>query len=448
MQKSKRKIALILIWVIVVPVFVVSQISFYWDVQKVYAEEPTTLTQQELAAQEKKEKEIEDAKEEAEDLQKKIDKENKAKALLEKNLGQIQSAVFSTQKAINTTKSVITETDNTISRKEKEIQNLSDQIILQQQLLKDLIQQAYYIQNQPILNMVFMDGSFSDLLSGSQHLSSLDEKILGIVEDIGEKKVQIDGDKIELAKKKEAHLEVLATKTEQKQELVADQIEVQEDIESKEAIIAKLQKQLTELQGDLNILTGKSYNAKNIRDAVEDASSETGVPEGVLYGFLKMETNLGANTGQCTYKEVEKVSIARYKKYGSKYKASIALLYKRQDLFYDLVSELGYSKDKKVSCSPSAYVGQGGAMGVPQFMSDVWNGYASQIATKTGHSIPDPWSLTDGVMAMALKLKKAGATSSSASVIKKASISYLGTYNANYYNGIVYWSKNYKLLFD
>jgi hypothetical protein len=25
-----------------------------------------------------------------------------------------------------------------------------------------------------------------------------------------------------------------------------------------------------------------------------------------LYGFLKMETNLGANTGQCTYDEVEK----------------------------------------------------------------------------------------------------------------------------------------------
>ena len=86
-------------------------------------------------------------------------------------------------------------------------------------------------------------------------------------------------------------------------------------------------------------------------------------------------------------------------------------------------------------------------MGIPQFMSDVWIGYSSQIAAKTGHKTPDPWNLTDGVMAMALKLKKAGATSSSPSVIKSASISYLGGFSSGYYNGIVYWSKNYKLLF-
>ncbi|QQS21310.1 MAG: hypothetical protein IPL87_02205 [Candidatus Moraniibacteriota bacterium] len=50
-------------------------------------------------------------------------------------------------------------------------------------------------------------------------------------------------------------------------------------------------------------------------------------------------------------------------------------------------------------------------------------------------------------MAMALKLKRAGATSSKESVIKKASVNYLGTFYANYYNGIVYWSKNYEKLF-
>jgi hypothetical protein len=50
-------------------------------------------------------------------------------------------------------------------------------------------------------------------------------------------------------------------------------------------------------------------------------------------------------------------------------------------------------------------------------------------------------------MAMAIKLRGAGATSSSESAIKKASINYLGTLHAPYYNGIVYWSKNYKLLF-
>jgi hypothetical protein len=163
-----------------------------------------------------------------------------------------------------------------------------------------------------------------------------------------------------------------------------------------------------------------------------------------------METNLGANTGQCTYKQVVDVALARYKKLlktNKKWQASIDLLYKRQGIFYDIVESLGYDKNKKVSRSPSSYIGQGGAMGVSQFMSDVWRGYESAITANAGHKNPDPWNLTDGVMAMALKLKKAGAISSKESVIKAASINYLGTFNNNYYSGIVYWSKNYKLLF-
>ncbi len=199
----------------------------------------------------------------------------------------------------------------------------------------------------------------------------------------------------------------------------------------------------------MSVLTGKSYNAKDIREAVEIASKETGVPKGVLYGFLKMETNLGANTGQCTYDQVKKDALSRYyNKNKKKYKNSIALLERRHDIFLDIVDELGYSKSKKVSCTPGSYVGQGGAMGVAQFMSDTWRGYESQIASKTGHKDPDPWDLTDGVMALALKVSRAGATSDSASAIRKASINYLGAFNANYYNGIVYWSKNYKKLFE
>ncbi|HCJ45295.1 MAG TPA: hypothetical protein DHV33_00015, partial [Candidatus Moranbacteria bacterium] len=152
---------------------------------------------------------------------------------------------------------------------------------------------------------------------------------------------------------------LLTLKSKQKQSLVAEQRDTAGDIEDQQTIISRLKKELGQLQNDLNFLTGKSYDAKDIREAVEFASKRTGVPEGVLYGFLKKETNLGANTGQCTYAEVEKVSIARYKKYGSKYKNSIALLYTRRDFFYDIVSSLGYNKNKKVSCSPN-YIGQGG----------------------------------------------------------------------------------------
>lgn len=425
---KRKKIVGFVVWALVVPVFVWSQLNFY---KSAYAAENIS--------------EIEDEVEETKDELKKAEK-GYVKSVQE--LTQINSAVYSTQSEINKTQSTLNEVKQTITRKELEIVNLEDQIRLKEEMLKNFLREIYYIKSQSTVSVVLSESNFTDMFSSVDHLLTLEEKMMNILKELARTKTQIEQDKAELADIKEQHEDVLEKKIDEKQDLLVDKAEAASVVAEKEATIEELRDKLAELESDLNVLTGKSFNAKDIKEAVEYASDKTGVPKGVLYGFLKMETNLGANTGQCTYKEVEKVAVARYKKYGSKYKASIALLYKRQELFYDLVDDLGYSKNKKVSCSPSGYVGQGGAMGVPQFMSDTWQGYKSSIAANTGHKTPDPWDLTDGVMAMALKLKKAGATSDSASAIKKASINYLGTFYANYYNGIVYWSKNYKRLFD
>ncbi|HPN54592.1 MAG TPA: lytic murein transglycosylase [Candidatus Moranbacteria bacterium] len=443
MDAKKKKFVWFVVWALVVPVFAWSQLSFYKSAMA--ADEETGEVKESISEIEDKKDEIEDEKDEVED---KLKKEQKALEKKQQELSQVQGSLYYTQSLISKTQSALEDVKQTITRKELELVNLDNQIKLKEELLKSFLQEIYYIKSKPILDVVLEEKNFSDIFSNVNHLMTLEEKIAAISADLAKTKTQIEQDKVKLADMKEEHEDVLEQKIDEKQGLLADKAEAASAVAEKEATVEELQAKLAELESDLNVLTGKSFNAKDIREAVEYASEKTGVPKGVLYGFLKMETNLGANTGQCTYKEVEKVAVARYKKYGSKYKASIALLYKRQDLFYDLVDDLGYSKNKKVSCSPSGYVGQGGAMGVPQFMSDVWNGYESSISANTGHKTPDPWDLTDGVMAMALKLKKAGATSDSASAIKKASINYLGTFYANYYNGIVYWAKNYKKLFD
>jgi membrane-bound lytic murein transglycosylase B len=382
------------------------------------------------------------------DTQKKLKKEMAELAALQANLSQVNASLTSTQQLIQRTQALLDQTTQTIGQKEQEISNLEQQLALEKQVLSGLLQEMYYTGDVPLAEVILTKEDVAQLFQGNDSLLSTQEKMQQVIQDINDMHDKVAEEKSSLEETKADHETLLTMKNQQKQALVAQKNDVQADVTDQEATVSELQQKLAEMQSDLNVLTGNSYDASDIKDAVEYASDKTGVPKGVLYGFLKVETNLGANTGQCTYKEVEKVSIARYKKYGSKYKASIALLYSRQELFYSLVDDLGYGKSKKVSCSPSGYIGQGGAMGIPQFMSDVWNAYASQIAAKTGHKTPDPWNLTDGVMAMALKLKKAGATSDSAAVIRKASINYLGSYYANYYNGIVYWAKNYKKLFD
>jgi len=118
----------------------------------------------------------------------------------------------------------------------------------------------------------------------------------------------------------------------------------------------------------------------------------------------------------------------------------------RKDLFKKIAKELGYNYKKlKVSCPPKNYKGTGGAMGVAQFMSDTWMGYKSKIASKTGNNPPDPWSLTDGVMAMALKLKNDGGASKSGEW--NAAARYLGSCSGStrfYCENVLYWADNYK----
>jgi len=379
-------------------------------------------------------------------LEKKLKSASKKKEVLEQNPHQINSSLTSTQIIIQKTQVLLNEAKQTIDQKEQEITNLEKQLQLEKEVLKKLIRELAVSDETPLPEIILSSEDILGMFRQSDSLFSTQEKMQGVIEEIRDMQVKVTDEKGVLEDVKQDQEKLLTLKSKQKQSLVAEQRDTAGDIEDQQTIISRLKKELGQLQNDLNFLTGKSYDAKDIREAVEFASKRTGVPEGVLYGFLKKETNLGANTGQCTYAEVEKVSIARYKKYGSKYKNSIALLYTRRDFFYDIVSSLGYNKNKKVSCSPN-YIGQGGAMGVSQFMSDVWKGYASQISSQTGHGKPDPWNLTDGVMAMGLKLKRAGATSDKESVIRSASIAYLGAFNRNYYEGIVYWSKNYKSLF-
>lgn len=393
---------------------------------------------------------IGDIQDDIKKTEKQLEAAQKKETALKRDLNQITGSLVVTKEIIAKTSNLLSDTESTITRKEAEIDAIESEIVLQKHFLRELMRSLYENGNTPLAEiMLDHEDARLSLMEGEQ-LLSVQDKIRMISEDLQNSRGTVLEEKDVLEDAREEHARLLRLKSEQEKSLVAAKVETQSDLQDQQKIISRLTKELSELQGDLSKLTGKSYDAKDIRDAVEFASDKTGVPEGVLYGFLKMETNLGANTGQCTYDEVEKGAVAQYRsllKKNKKWQASIDLLHKRRGIFDDLVKDLGYNKNKKVSCNPRSYIGQGGAMGIPQFMSDVWRGYEGQIAARTGHKTPDPWNLTDGVMAMAIKLNRAGATSDKESVIRKASVNYLGTFSPGYYNGIVYWSKNYKLLF-
>lgn len=379
--------------------------------------------------------------------EKKLKKAEDKKQALESALANINASLSATQRAILTAQLKIQNAELSIERKEGEIELLQEQTEQEKFILSGLMQELYEEKTIALPHILFTSNKFSDYLNQPENLLTVQEKIATLLDTLENTKSQTEDERANLEDLKSDHQKLLQGKLVQKQVLAADQQDTVSDIEDQQTIIKRLNKELDELQGDLSKLTGQSYNAKDIKDAVSFASKETDVPKGFLMGVLKMETNLGANVGGCTYAQVESGAQANYKK-GKLSKTSWNTFQYRRTLFKKITDALNLDyKKQKVSCNPSGYRGTGGAMGVAQFMPDTWTGYQSGVIARTGHNPPSPWNLTDGVMAMALKLDKTpGVDSGSRSAWKRAAAAYLGTSYAPYINGILYWADHYKEL--
>ena len=393
------------------------------------------------------EEEKNDINDSIDEIEAKLAKEEKKKNLLQTDLNQISGSLSATQASIARVGRLLQETESTIQSKEQAVENLEKQIILDRHLLRSLLQEMYYSANTPLLEVMLSEDDVKQVLATSDGLFSTQEKVQSLIGEMNDAQEKVTNEKATLEDTKEDHKTLLSVQNKQKQGLVLERNEVAEDLEDQATVVVKLEKELSELQGDLNKILGKSYNAGDIEEAVNFASKRTGVPKGFLFGVLKMETNLGANVGGCTYGQVESGAEANYKK-GKLSKRAYQTFIARRKTFKTITDELDIDyKKQKVSCNPSGYAGTGGAMGVAQFMPDTWIGYKSEVASITGHRPPSPWNLTDGVMAMALKLGRVpGVKDGKESAYRRAAAAYLGTSYAPYINGIIYWSKNYKKL--
>lgn len=209
-------------------------------------------------------------------------------------------------------------------------------------------------------------------------------------------------------------------------------------------------------EGETNKKKNKKFpkkinNPREIEEAAEFASEKTGVRKDFLMGMLTVESDLGRKTGECTYKEVREGAEEAHKN-GELSQRAWNTFEERKRVINDIAEDLGYDVDQlKVSCNPTNYAGTGGALGVPQFMPDIWMIYKDEIASITGKKNPDPWDARDGVVAMALLLgDTAGVTEHNYYAERNAAKMYLSGTTSEIYGWYAdqafYWSRNYKRL--
>lgn len=330
-------------------------------------------------------------------LQKKLDQATQKKQSLEKNLNQIKSSLGATVAAIGKTKALLRETTDTIRRKELEVQLLEENIQFKKEMLTALMQEIYFNADKPLAEVVLGESNFSGALDEASNVSHLSEKVKAILDDVQDLKGQTEDERTHLEAMKKENERVLAEKAKQQQLLAGSQAATQSDIADQAETIAELQKKMNKLKSELSGLLGANISTNDVMEAAAIASKATGVRKAFILGELTQESGLGRFTGGCYYKST-RVKPAD------------------KTAFESIMKELGYDVNKKkISCSPG--YGYGGAMGIAQFMPTTWMGYKAKITSMTGHSPADPWSVTDGVVGMAIKLAAGGASSQSGEVI-------------------------------
>lgn len=387
----KNKIKFIFIAIFFLGALSLAKVDF--NVAKVLAVDCDTLSGEEkTACEEERDKAEDEIEDDIEELEKKVDKKAAEKALLEKNLGKVKGAVYSTEKAIDNTQTEIEKTEKNIKNKEAYLADLEKSLDKRREALKSMLQESYVNSEQPFLFTFFDKDNFLESVTNVDNFLKVKESVLVLVEDIKKDRENIKNETAQLDSAIKEKEELLDIKESQKKALEREAYGIAEEVEEVADSIESLRTKLSDMKNDLNKLLGKSYDTNDVKEAIKFASKQTGVRKGFLFGMLSIESRLGASVGGCDFKQ-SRMSSAR------------------AAIFKDICEELDYNyKKQKVSCPPSSYKGTGGAMGAAQFMSDTWRGYEDKIANASGHNPPDPWNLVDGVMAMALKLENDGAT--------------------------------------
>ncbi len=351
-----------------------------------------------LAAYSADDADVGDLKEKQKKIEKKIKKEEAKVNILKSRARQLDGTINTVRKKVLTIKEQLDEIDREIDRRKKAIADYRRLIELRREILAGIVRQMRRSEiSEEFLSPTTKERKIPAMGAYADYLDTLRARAVEEIRKLDSARKNLEKEKKRLAQTEEEKKRLLSEQEKQKRELIDQKNQVVQEVRQKEATIAELRKELQAVASRLSRLTAKKYNTNDIKKAIKFAAKKTGVREGFLFGMISMESGGNPRAGRCNYKNagMSKVRKIHFKN------------------IVEALNKAGKKYDRKklpVSCAPRGYPGSGGAMGVAQFMPDTWVGYASRISAVTGNYPPDPWSLTDGVVAMALKLKNDGAT--------------------------------------
>ncbi|MFZ2970408.1 MAG: lytic murein transglycosylase, partial [Minisyncoccia bacterium] len=224
----------------------------------------------------------------------------------------------------------------------------------------------------------------------------------------------------------------------------------QQVLEENKNILPSLRAQLYDLQ-----ILGDKIKFDDAFSSAKYIGSSIGVRPEYLLGILKVESDLGKNTGSGNWNDdMYRCYLKLSKIYSTRKEHFIKRANDEKNAYMTIVTGLNIDPDSvKVSREPT--YGCGGAMGPAQFIPTTWLSYDKKISEITGHYPSNPWDLTDAMTAMALYVSTTpGVVEGNYDAEYKAACKYLtGKTECSgklkfYPNDVMYWAGWYEKLIN
>lgn len=361
-------------------------------------------------------------REEIKEIQEKIsgyEEEIKAQQKKERSLkGEIliyENKVYKNELEIKETKLAIEAAELEMKEIEKKIAEGEEKIAENKDALKNLIKLLYISEQDSFLEILMANDNISDFFNEIDIIDSVKDGIFNAIINLKKEKEDLNSKNKEAEERQEEMGSLIQIKSyqneslgelkNQKNELLevtkGEEKQFQQLLAENKNILPTLQAQLHELQS-----FGKKIEFDDAFSAAKHIGSVIGIRPAYLLGILKVESDLGKNTGSGNWNDdmyscyLRISNIARTADRKAYY---IKRAETEKDAFFSIVNRLGIDPDSvKVSREPT--YGCGGAMGPAQFIPSTWLAYEPRIAGVTGNNPPNPWDLTDAMAAMAVKV--------------------------------------------
>jgi peptidoglycan hydrolase CwlO-like protein len=363
----------------------------------------------------KKREEIKEVQEKIDSYEAEIKSQQKKERSLKGEIMLYENKVNKNELEIKETKLAIEGAELELEEIDKKIAEGERRVLANKDALKKLIKLLYISEQDSFLEILMANDNISDFFNKIDVIDSVKDEIFKAIinlkiekENLNSRNKEIEEQQEELGNLiqiKSYQNESLGELKSQKNELLevtkGEEKQFQDLLTENKNILPSLQAQLHELQS-----LGKKIEFDDAFGAAKHIGSIIGVRPAYLLGILKVESDLGKNTGSGNWNDDMYncyLRISKIAKTADRKAYYIKRAETEKNAYFSIVNRLGIDPDSiKVSKEPT--YGCGGAMGPAQFIPSTWLAYEQRIIDITENNPPNPWNLTDAMAAMAIKV--------------------------------------------